>query len=216
MGAGTRKLHHAPAPLAMWALAVQTVLPVQQVTVEPLLTIALLILAKALLPLLMTGLTGTSTVPTVVQSEETQVLAPAHHAMQALVGQTARLLMLVKLLLPSLMTDQTGTSTALAEEVWGALQALALVVPVALVLVAQTVLNAWQVTVETTALLIPVKPLLLPQMMVLTGTSTASVVAMSAGLQGPAHARPATLGFQEKIAKVQYTTSTTWTGSITW
>ena len=70
----------------MWALAVQTVLPVQQVTVEPLLTIALLILAKALLPLLMTGLTGTSTVPMAVQLEETRVLAPAHHVTQALVG----------------------------------------------------------------------------------------------------------------------------------
>ena len=179
--------------------------PVQQATVEPLLTIALLIPAKALLPLLMTGQMGTFTVPMAVQLEETRVLAPAHHVTQALVGQTARLLMLVKLLLPSLMTDQTGTSTALAEEVWGALQALALVVPVALVLVAQTVLNAWQVTVETTALLIPVKPLLLPQMMVLTGTSTASMVGTSAGLRAPASAQVATLVLEGIIVKAQHT-----------
>ena len=55
------RLAPALAYLATLDLAVQTVLPVQQATAAHLLMIALLIPAKPLLPLLMTGLMVTST-----------------------------------------------------------------------------------------------------------------------------------------------------------
>ena len=84
-----RAPHLASALSATLALGVETVLPAQQATVE--LTAPLLIPAKPLLPLLMKGLTVTSTASMGGLLEGLQAPAPARVPL-ALGAPTARVL----------------------------------------------------------------------------------------------------------------------------
>ena len=168
-----------------------------------LFLIVLLNHAKPHQPLLMMGLTVTSTAPMGETLVGLQALVLAHHAMLASAVQTARQPILAKLHLHLLTVGLMVTFTASMEEILRESQGHASALPATLALVVQTVLPALQAIVDHLlmfALLILVKPHQTLLTMGLTVTSTASMGGTLAGLLAPAPAL-ATPGMMVLIVK---------------
>ena len=123
-------------------------LSAQQAIVDHLLIIALLILVKPHQPLLMMGLTVTSTAPMGETLVVLQAFVLAHHAMLASAVQTARQPILAKLHLHLLTVGLMVTLTASMEEILGESQGHARALPATLALVVQIVLSVQQAIVD--------------------------------------------------------------------